>query len=87
MTDDTGQNESRTLAGGEEVHLVKEPGAKWKIRFYECQHHVSIAGSGMVFDHLKGLPEDWKSREFESADIATEFVQEEINQGKVPRNS
>ena len=38
MTDEVGQNESRTLAGGEIVYLVKEPGAKWKIRFYECRY-------------------------------------------------
>ena len=87
MTDDVGQNESRTLAGGEQVHLVKEPGVKWMIRFYECRHHVRIAGSGgRMFEYLEGLPEDWKNRGFESAGKAAEFVQEEINQGMVPRN-
>ena len=88
MTDDTGQNESRTLVGGEIVHLVKDPGADWQIRFYECRHHVRLAGSdGMVFEYLEGLPEEWKNREFESADAAAAFVQDEIDQGKVPRNS
>jgi hypothetical protein len=88
MTADAGQNESRTLAGGEIVHLVKDPGAKWKIRFYECRHHVRIAQSeGLVFEYLEGLPLDWKNREFESADDAAGFVKDEINQGRVPRNS
>lgn len=88
MTADVGQNESHTLANGEIVHLVKHPEAKWQIRFYECRHRVRIAGAGgMVFEYLEGLPEDWKSREFDSADAATAFVQEEITQGKVPRNS
>lgn len=88
MTDDAGKNESRILVGGEQVHLVKDPGLKWKIRFYECRHHVRIAGSGgKVFDYLEGLPEDWKNREFESADEAAAFVQEEITLGNVPRNS
>ena len=90
MTDDAGQNESRKLPGGEIVHLVKDPGAKWKIRFYECRHHVRIAqsgGIGMVFEYLEGLPQDWKNREFDSADEAAGFVQEEIRQGRVPRNS
>ena len=88
MTDDAGQNESRTLPGGEIVHLVKDPGAKWKIRFYECRHHVRIAQSGgRVFEYLEGLPQDWKNREFDSADEAASFVQEEISQGRVPRNS
>lgn len=40
-----------------------------------------------MFEYLEGLPKDWKAREFESADDAEAFVQEEINQGKVPRNS
>ena len=88
MTNDTGRNESRTLVGGEIVHLLKKPGAKWQIRFYECRHHVRLAGlGGRVFEYLEGLPQDWKDREFESADAAVAFVQEEISQGKVPRNS
>jgi len=87
MTDDPGRNESRTLVGGEIVHLVKEPRGKWHIRFYECRHHVRLADSvGMKFEYLEGLPRDWKAREFESADDAEAFVQEEIKQGKVPRN-
>ena len=87
MTDDVGRNESRTLVGGEIVHLVKEAGGQWYIRFYECRHRVRLAGSvGMMFEYLEGLPQDWKAREFESADDAEAFVQEEINQGKVPRN-
>ena len=88
MTKDTGPNESRTLIGGEIVHLVKAPGAMWQIRFYECRHNVRLTGvGGMVFEYLEGIPQDWKDKKFESAGAATAFVQEEINQGKVPRNS
>ena len=88
MGDDAGENESRTLRAGEIVYLVKDPGAKWKIRCYECRHHVRIGQlGGMVFEYLEGLPQEWKNREFDSADEAAGFVQEEINQGRVPRNS
>jgi hypothetical protein len=88
MTNNAGHNESRTLVDGEIVHLVQHPGAKWKIRFYECRHHVRIAGSGgKEFVFLEVLPKDWKDREFDSADAAAAFVQEQIKQGAVPKNS
>jgi len=35
MTDDAGQKESRTLPGGEIVHLVKDPG--WKAGLSEAE--------------------------------------------------
>jgi len=84
MTDDVGQNESRTLKGDEIVHLVKDPGAKWRIRLYECRHGV-VAG-GCTFAFLEGLPQEWRTREFETADEAAEFAQQEIQDGKVPAN-
>jgi hypothetical protein len=88
MIKDKGKNKSQTLPSGEIVHLVKEPGMKWKIRFYECRHHVRIAeAGGLVFEYLEGLPQDWKNREFESVDDAVAFVQQEISEDKVPRNS
>jgi hypothetical protein len=86
MNASAGQNESHTLTNGEIVHLVKEPAAKWRIRLYECRQRVRIGGRGLVFECFSGLPEDWKSKDFESADDASAFVQEQIKQGKVPRN-
>ena len=83
MANQTGKNESRTLSGGEIVHLVKEPGRKWKIRYYECRHNVR----GLVFEHLQDLPKNWKDREFDTSDEAANFVQQEIQDGKVPANS
>lgn len=83
MTDDVGQNESRTLDGGEIVYLVKDPGAKWRIRFYECHHAVV---DGLIFTHLQVLPEDWKDLDFETLDEAVEFVQQQIREGTVPGN-
>ena len=85
MTNDVGRNESRTLNGGEIVHLVKDPGAKWRIRFYECRHGV-MAG-GLIFAYLQGLPQEWEAREFETDDEAAEFVQQEIKDGRVPANT
>ncbi len=83
MIDDIGQNESRTFQDGEIVHLVKDPGAKWRIRSYEFHH--GLVG-GLVFRHLQGLPENWEDREFETADQAEKFVQQQIQNGKVPAN-
>ena len=84
MSEDTGRNESRTLQGGEIVYLVKDPGAKWRIRSYECRQ--GVAAGGFLFVWLQGLPEDWKDREFEVADQAAEFAQQEIQSGRVPSN-
>ncbi|MCD6298089.1 MAG: hypothetical protein J7M30_13140 [Deltaproteobacteria bacterium] len=88
MNDQTGKNESRILAGGEIVHLVKEPDAEWRIRFYECRHNVRLAGAtgDLVFEYLEGLPQDWKDREFETPDEAAKFAQQEIRDSKVPAN-
>lgn len=88
MTTEPGQNESRTLEGGEIVYLVKDPGAKCKIRLYECHQnaHFTNEAGGLVFKNLEGLPKDWKNREFESTDDAIAFVQQEIKDDKVPRN-
>jgi len=89
MGNQTGKNESRTLSGGEIVHLVKEPGHKWKIRYYECRHKVRFVGpsGATVFEYLEALPEDWKDRKFDTSDEAANFVQKEIQDGKVPANS
>lgn len=80
MANQTGENESRTLSGGEIVHLVKEPGRKWKIRDYECRHNVRFVGplGGLIFEYLQGLPRDWKDREFDTFDEAANFAQQEI---------
>lgn len=86
MNEDTGKNESRTLATGEVIHLAKAPSAKWKIILYEHSHKVRMAGSsGLVFGYCEGLPCAWKNQEFESADAAEAFVQEQVEQKKNPR--
>lgn len=84
MTDDVGQNESRTLKGDEIVYLVKNPGAKWRIRSYECHH--GVAAGTLIFVWLEDLPQEWEAREFDTADEAAEFAQQEIQDGKVPAN-
>jgi hypothetical protein len=89
MPTEKGSNESRELDGGEIVYLVKEPGAKWQIRSYECRQNVrfSNAAGGLIFEWLQGLPQDWKHRECESVDDAIEFVKRQVEEEKVPRNS
>jgi len=89
MPEEEGKNESRKLAGGEIVYLLKEPGANWQIRSYECRQNVSFsnAAGGFFFEWLQCLPQDWKDREFESVDNAIEFVKHQIEEEKVPRNN
>ncbi|MGK7344234.1 MAG: hypothetical protein ACNS63_00290 [Candidatus Nitrospinota bacterium M3_3B_026] len=82
MTDNTGQNESRELEGGEIIYLVKEPDKNWRIKSYEC--HQSVVLGGRVFRWLQGLPAKWEGQEFETADEAVTFAQTEIQEGKVP---
>ena len=79
MTNQTGKNDSRTLKGGEIVHLVKEPSRKWKIRNYECRQNVRIVApsGGLVFEYLEGLPKNWKDKEFDICDEAADFIQQE----------
>jgi hypothetical protein len=88
MPKEEGKNESRKLAGGEIVYLLKEPGANWQIRSYECRQNVIFinAAEGFFFEWLQGLPKDWKGREFDSVDSAIEFVKQQIKEEKVPRN-
>jgi hypothetical protein len=83
MSNQTGENESRTLSSGEIVYLVKEPGRKWKIRDYE--YHQTYTGLALKWS--QHLPEDWKDREFDTSDEAANFAQREIQDGKVPGNS
>ncbi len=71
MSNQTGENESRTLSSGEIVYLVKEPGRKWKIRNYE--YHQTYTGIGLKWG--QHLPEYWKDREFDAPDEAANFVQ------------
>jgi len=40
----------------------------------------------MIFESFEGLPQHWEDKEFISIEDAIVFVQEEINQGKVPKN-
>jgi hypothetical protein len=81
MNNQSGKSDSRTLKGGEIIYLAKEPSAKWRIRSYEC--HQGVVAGGVLFSSTQGLPEDWKDREFENPDEASEFAQQEINHGRV----
>ena len=45
MSNQTGENESRTLSSGEIVYLVKEPGRKWKNRI------TSVTKTYVFVDH------------------------------------
>lgn len=84
MADDTGENASKTLQGGEIIYLVEEPGTKWRIRSYEC--HQGIVAGHLLFAWMQALPEGWKNLEFDSPEEATEFAQKEIEEGRVPAN-
>jgi hypothetical protein len=89
MTDKNGQNESHTFKGGEIVYLLKKPGRKWTIRFYECAQKIryDVVAGGLIFELKQGIPEDWKKREFDTENDAISFVQAEIDSGRVPTNN
>ncbi len=86
MDNESGMNDSRKLTGGEIVYLVRDAGAKWQISSYECRQNVIPGGGGLIFEWLQGLPQNWKNREFNSVENAVMFVQQQIEEGKVPRN-
>ena len=89
MTDDSGANESRTLKGGEIIYLLRKPDRKWNIRRYECHQRIKydLVGGGLIFEFKQGLPQEWRELEFETADDAVAFMQEQIDNGKAPANS
>ena len=89
MSSQTGQNESRTLKGGEIVYILKKPGCNWMIRYYECHQRVRydvITGERM-FESKQVFPKEWQNREFDTTDGAVNFVQAEIESGRVLANS
>lgn len=84
MDESNGRNEAHTLRGGEIVGVVKPPGEAWQIHYFEFSHRVryDFQIGGVVLDWLEGVPQDWKEREFASADEALAFVQGEIDAGR-----
>ena len=88
MSDRVGENESRTLKGGEILHLRREPGRKWTVVSYEWHQKVryDIGAGGLMFEFKQGLPQEWKNREFGSAADAAAFVQAQIDSGDAPAN-
>ncbi len=88
MDNEGGMNDSRKLEGGEIVYLVKDAGAKWQIRSYEYGQGIlyNIVTGEQVYKDRRGLPQSWKNQEFDSVEDAVKFVQQQIKEGKVPRN-
>ncbi len=89
MDKKAGRNDSRKLAGGEIVYLVQDAGAKWQISSYECGQGIfyNNAIGGLVYKERHGLPPNWKNLEFDSVEDAVKFVQQQIDEGEIPRNS
>ncbi len=85
MMPENGKHESCQLKRGEIVYLVKDPGQKWRISSYECRQNVTAGG--LVFRWLQGLPQDWVDLEFDTAEDASEFAQQQIIIGNVPANN
>lgn len=82
-----GRNESRTLKNGEIVALVRPPGEKWRISYYERQRvRYDSAAGGNVLEWSKKVPDQWKGLLFGTAEEAFAFIEQEIAVGKVPGN-
>jgi hypothetical protein len=82
LADITGEgHDSRILASGEEVHLLKMRGKKWTISSYDWSWL-----DGMVLQNPRVFAEKvgWNTMEFETADAAYAFVEKQIKKGKVP---
>jgi hypothetical protein len=81
-----GRNESRTLKNGEIVALVRPPGEKWRISYYELQRvRYDAAAGGTVLEWSKEVPGRWKDRDFETADDAFAFI-ERVHVDSPPRS-
>ena len=84
MMSENRKHEYCQLQGGEIVYIVKDPGLKWRISHYECRQDVTTGNQPFVW--LQGLPQDWKDLEFDTADGAEKFAQQQIRSGKAPAN-
>lgn len=82
---ENGKHEHRQLQGGEIVYFTKDPGKNWSISSYECRQGVTA--NGFAFVWLQGLPQGWKDKEFDTVEEAVMFVNQQINEKKVPSNN
>ena len=88
-----GRSEAPTLRGGQILGLVRPPGEKWEITYFEHSHAVRTARGELVRDSVMAsffrgerpvlewdtsMPPHWPEMRFDSADDAVSFVESEI---------
>jgi hypothetical protein len=82
------RHESRTLLGGEIVHMRNPPGCGWQFSGFEFGQSftcLSAFGSG-ILESWSGLPRGWEGKSFETVEEAVAFAQRQIADRRVPRN-
>ena len=81
MTSNTGAHESRDLETGETVHLVRQPGSKWRISSYDWSWTNGLMlWTAQVFAQKLG----WENLEFDTPDAASAFLEQQLKEGKIP---
>jgi transcriptional regulator with XRE-family HTH domain len=85
LADVTGYgHDSREVSSGEQVHLIKIPEKKWGISSYDWSWLSKSNGlmlmNARVFAQMVG----WEGMQFDTANDAYSFVEQEIKKGKVP---
>ena len=81
MTSNTGGHDSRNLETGENVHLVRNPGSKWRISSYDWSWTDGL----MLFTaQVFAQTLSWENLEFDTTDDAYAFVEQELKDHKAP---
>jgi len=83
MGGNAGAHDSKRIETGELVHLIKHPGTKWFVNSYEWSN---LSDDGKMFWTARVTFQmvGWDKLEFNTTDDAYSFVQEQINNRKVP---
>lgn len=83
---DEGGHDSRLLKSGEEVHLIKAPKKKWAISSYDWSWFANDSdGLALMTAQVFAQKVGWEKLEFDTAEDAYAFVEQQIKTGKVPR--
>ena len=81
---DQGANGPVRVENGGTVHVYRPPFEKWRIRFYERGGCAVFRGRARMFEWLEAMPEVWKKLEFDTAQAAAAFVQQQVTGFRVP---
>jgi hypothetical protein len=81
MNNDKGAHDSHDLPTGESVHLVRHPRGKWQVSSYDWS---STDGLMLLTVQVFAQTLGWENLDFDSADDAYTFVEQQLRDGKAP---